>query len=77
MELPPFIEVAECTVTLGWRFDDVIPHDAKSAIETHLDGYDYRSNLFSPLRSVSLKRYSLASETVPWVIAFSSTLKQW
>ncbi|MFN3152022.1 hypothetical protein [Bremerella sp.] len=66
MQLPAFVEIPDCTVTLGWRFDDVMSHEAKAAIEEYLDDYDYRSNLFSPLRTVSLKRYSIASKPILW-----------
>ena len=71
--MSPFIDIPSCTVTLGWRFDEVLPREAISALDSHFEGYAYGANLFSPRRTIHLDPFRISSKPLPWMDLVSDT----
>jgi formylglycine-generating enzyme required for sulfatase activity len=65
-----FVEIPGCIAELGWRFDDALPKQASAAM-SEFAGEDFRSLLFSPARTVSVKPFKIATTAVSWNKLFS------
>ena len=69
MNLPElqFVSIApDPNTSLGWRFDNVVPNEIRPIILNYLQPAQEQDRCFSPMRTVTIEPFQIASETFPW-----------